>query len=966
MGKQRKKATGEFVWIMDGKTPWQARLVLPKEEAQAISTNVVDIQWTDSGKLQTVAWVEVKFDEDGDNGRGGQRTGRRASRSRRSTTAPSTTGSRPSRPSRVTSIEVAAATRTAERSMRKEEEETKLKLPLSPPSKAAALPKVENDSAGGGNSKKVRELGAGSWSSNVKTTVLASIAKAKAKTFKASVVNKKTTKHKKMERVANTETSAPTTTTTTSTTTTTTKKRSPLRLPIQPSSPTRKPAPATAVKVKAKTVDVNTSLSSSPSILSSSRAEASKIKKRPNVQKPSIGEQLHVKKKQRQDSEGVGHPKNENIKKKEEQEKSTLELNIKRDGGITGRNDEERHQRYTKVGEKKDEVAETNDDGHYAGNDDSTVTDDSEHAKAKDAGVDYADHTKPVEKEQVKDGGEAKQEEQQLKEDEKHDDIALKPPKKDINFEEKDAFRQLEKEISAEFDPHENIDIDKEIGKERNDDQSLAKHEDAGPDVAAEALLAVAAAKPLSAIGQPSEHDNYLKPVTSEREHCHNGDSGTTGSVAISVLPHAKKLLETSAITEAKKSKLEEKSEVHKNNASGKSKDVAKSSSPIPPNNNHQTIAATFQLTPAPAPAAATARPQVPMLPEYPPHPNAAAAAAYNQHMWMMQGYPPIHPHIQHMMLMRGYSQHYPHVQHMIMASAIARQSIAGNLAPVRIPPATINQAGARMAGTARARPGPTAAPTTAVLKPAAAQESTTTNATVKRVAVQESMHGGGAPHRTTNISAPLPATFVKPKRSLSGAEKEARDKKNARARERCVQRKARIADISKKSPEERTGEEKAIYEKNEAQRDAKSRRSRERALQRKLGIDEVLKKPKSERTEIEVTFLKNALEQKERKNQGDRVRRQTNKQQVLLATKGAVRPGTTNQPEVSARGHIQQNRLTAVNPHTGLSVAERWALNRAAQGATIQGTNPMEMTAHLQGAMKRQSQPRSPPNTKK
>lgn len=101
------------------------------------------------------------------------------------------------------------------------------------------------------------------------------------------------------------------------------------------------------------------------------------------------------------------------------------------------------------------------------------------------------------------------------------------------------------------------------------------------------------------------------------------------------------------------------------------------------------------------------------------------------------------------------------------------------------------------------------------------------------------------------------------------------RARKNAQSRARAAKLRLRVIDIEKKTEEERTEEEQAIFLQFENRRNRKNDRSRERALEKKEEIDRILAKPEKKRTKIEKQFLDNALNAKKRKNEGDRTRRQ-------------------------------------------------------------------------------------------
>jgi hypothetical protein len=154
-----------------------------------------------------------------------------------------------------------------------------------------------------------------------------------------------------------------------------------------------------------------------------------------------------------------------------------------------------------------------------------------------------------------------------------------------------------------------------------------------------------------------------------------------------------------------------------------------------------------------------------------------------------------------------------------------------------------------------------------------------------------ESVGGHGA--RTARLK-----TYIKPRMPSTQDVVDRRTRKNAQSRSRAAKLRQRISEIEKRQAEDRTEEEKAIFDQFESRRQRKNDRSRERALEKKEEIDRILAKPEKKRTKIEKAFLVNALGAKKRKNEGDRLRRQRLKQ-LGLASKGPVAP----KPGMGGRG---------------------------------------------------------------
>uniref|UniRef100_A0A7S1VAH2 Uncharacterized protein n=1 Tax=Grammatophora oceanica TaxID=210454 RepID=A0A7S1VAH2_9STRA len=116
---------------------------------------------------------------------------------------------------------------------------------------------------------------------------------------------------------------------------------------------------------------------------------------------------------------------------------------------------------------------------------------------------------------------------------------------------------------------------------------------------------------------------------------------------------------------------------------------------------------------------------------------------------------------------------------------------------------------------------------------------------------------------------------YVKPKVPTRQEILDRRARKNAQSRARAARLRERISEIKVKPEEERTEEERGLYEQFEGRRQRKNDRSRERAIEKKTEIERILNKPERKRTKLEKQFLETALSAKQRKNEGDRIRRQ-------------------------------------------------------------------------------------------
>ena len=100
--------------------------------------------------------------------------------------------------------------------------------------------------------------------------------------------------------------------------------------------------------------------------------------------------------------------------------------------------------------------------------------------------------------------------------------------------------------------------------------------------------------------------------------------------------------------------------------------------------------------------------------------------------------------------------------------------------------------------------------------------------------------------------------------------EAEKQDERRKQARENSARRRSRIAEIEKKSVEERTEVETSLYRTFQMRRESGRKRRKEMALKKKeakaLEIKRILSKPEAERSESEVQFLVHTRAIKKRK----------------------------------------------------------------------------------------------------
>ena len=184
--------------------------------------------------------------------------------------------------------------------------------------------------------------------------------------------------------------------------------------------------------------------------------------------------------------------------------------------------------------------------------------------------------------------------------------------------------------------------------------------------------------------------------------------------------------------------------------------------------------------------------------------------------------------------------------------------------------------------------------PASPVVSPAAAGD-----ASAAKAALKDGQGHDGEEKDAKAVSPSRIKVYVKPRVQASQEVMDRRSRKNAQSRSRAAKFRVRVGEIERKPPEERTEEEKSIYEQYQSRRQRKNDRSRERALEKKEEIDRILAKPEKKRTRIEVSFLESALNSKKRKNEGDRLRRQRLKE-LGLSPKGNV-----GKPGITARGPL-------------------------------------------------------------
>jgi hypothetical protein len=136
------------------------------------------------------------------------------------------------------------------------------------------------------------------------------------------------------------------------------------------------------------------------------------------------------------------------------------------------------------------------------------------------------------------------------------------------------------------------------------------------------------------------------------------------------------------------------------------------------------------------------------------------------------------------------------------------------------------------------------------------------------------------------------------------------RARKNSQSRARAAKLRERIEIIQSKPENERTEEERDLYNSYQYRRQRKNDRSRERAIEKKNEIERILSKPENKRTKIENDFLEIALSAKQRKNQGDRLRRQRIKQMKRAQARA----------EASEYGGAHSHRVANVGFSAGMS----------------------------------------------